>query len=121
MARLNLVVLRAHDPTGLAAYYSSLGLNFVRHRYGAGEEHFVIEDAGGVFGIYPAREPDGPSRQVRLGFAIADVRRTVDRLSASGAKIVSKPATSPWGLRAVVADPEGHRVELTEAATLAAG
>lgn len=114
MARLNLVVLRAHDPAGLVAFYSSLGLSFVRHRHGAGEEHFASEDAGGVFEIYPAREPDGPSRHVRLGFAIADVRQIVARLSASGVEIVSKPAASPWGLRAVVTDPEGHRVELTE-------
>ena len=120
MARLNLVVLRAHDPARLAAFYSRLGLNFVRHRHGAGPEHFASEDAGGVFEIYPAREPDGPSRQVRLGFAIVDVRRTVAQLSAMGVEIVSAPAASPWGLRAVVADPEGHRVELTEPATASA-
>lgn len=119
MAHLNLLVLRAHDPARLAAFYSRLGLNFVRHRHGSGPEHFASENAGGVFEIYPAREPDGPSRQVRLGFAIADVRQTVAQLSASGVEIVTAPAASPWGLRAVVADPEGHRVELTEAATLA--
>jgi predicted enzyme related to lactoylglutathione lyase len=94
-------------------------LNFSRHRHGSGPEHFASEDAGGVFEIYPMREPDGPSRQVRLGFAIVDVRRTVAQLSAMGVEIVSTPAASPWGLRAVVADPEGHRVELTEATTSA--
>jgi lactoylglutathione lyase len=119
MARLNLLVLRAHDPARLAAFYSCLGLNFSRHRHGSGPEHFASEDAGGVFEIYPMREPDGPSRQVRLGFAIVDVRRTVAQLSAMGVEIVSTPAASPWGLRAVVADPEGHRVELTEATTSA--
>lgn len=119
MARLNLVVLRAHDPARAVAFYSRLGLNFFRHRHGSGPEHFASEEAGAVFEIYPMREPDRPSRQVRLGFAIADVRRTVAQLSALGVEIVSAPAASPWGLRAVVADPEGHRVELTEATTSA--
>jgi predicted enzyme related to lactoylglutathione lyase len=31
-----------------------------------------------------------------------------------GAAVVSPPADSPWGLRAVLADPDGHRVEITE-------
>jgi len=101
-------------PRRLAAFYFRLGLHFIRHRYGAGPEHFASEDAGGVFEVYPMREPDGSRRQVRLGFAVTDVRETVARLSALGVEIVSAPAASPTGLRVVLTDPEGDRVALTE-------
>lgn len=115
MARLNLVVLRARDAQRLAAFYSNLGLNFVRHRHGAGPEHFASEDGGGVFEIYPARADAEPTRELRLGFEVADVQLAVARLAGTGAEIISAPAASPWGLRAVIKDIEGHKVELTEA------
>ncbi len=115
MARLNLVVLRAHNAQRLAAFYSNLGLNFVRHRHGAGPEHFASEDCGGVFEIYPARTDAEPTRELRLGFEVADVQLAVERLAGTGAEIISAPAASPGGLRAVIKDIEGHKVELTEA------
>lgn len=120
MARLNLVVLRARDAPRLASFYSGLGLNFVRHRHGVGTEHFASEEAGGVFEIYPVRADAEPTRELRLGFEVADVRLAVSRLIESGAEIISEPAVSPWGLRAVIKDLEGHKVELTEAQPLSA-
>jgi len=115
MARLNLIVLRARDATRLASFYSELGLNFVRHRHGAGPEHFACEDGSGVFEIYPTNADAEPTRDLRLGFEVADVCQTVSRLVETGAEIVSAPKTSPWGMRAVLKDLEGHKVELTEA------
>lgn len=120
MARLNLVVLRARNAPRLASFYSGLGLNFVRHRHGAGPEHFACEDGGGVFEIYPVRADAEPTRDLRLGFEVADVRLAVSRLVETGAEIISEPAASPWGLRAVIKDLEGHKVELTEAQPLGA-
>lgn len=31
----------------------------------------------------------------------------------AGGKLLQQPQDSPWGRRAVLADPDGHRVELT--------
>lgn len=118
MARLNLVVLRARNAPRLASFYSSLGLTFVRHRHGAGPEHFACEGGGNVFEIYPVRADAEPTRELRLGFEVADVRLALSRLVETGGEIVSEPAVSPWGLRAVVKDLEGHKVELTEAQPL---
>ena len=117
MARLNLVVLRARNATRLASFYSGLGLNFVRHQHGSGPEHFACEDEGSVFEIYPTRDDAETTRELRLGFEVPDVRQAVSRLVKTGAEIVSEPSISPWGLRAVIKDLEGHKVELTEAST----
>ena len=115
MARLNLIVLRARDATRLASFYSELGLNFVRHRHGAGPEHFACEDGSGVFEIYPTNADAEPTRELRLGFEVANVRQTASRLVEVGAEIISAPKVSQWGLRTVLKDLEGHKVELTEA------
>jgi predicted enzyme related to lactoylglutathione lyase len=45
---------------------------------------------------------------------VADVDDAVAGLgAANGAKVVSAAKDSEWGRRAVVADPDGHRVEIT--------
>lgn len=113
MPRLNLLVLRARDASALAGFYSALGLTFVRHRHGSGPEHFAFEDQDGVFEIYPAND-SGPTQSLRLGFSVQDVRSAVNHAVAAGGRLVSPPAESPWGFRAVVSDLEGHRVELSQ-------
>jgi lactoylglutathione lyase len=114
MPRLNLLVLRAHDADALAGFYTALGMRFVRHSHGKGPEHYVCEDGGGVFEIYPANG-SGATQALRVGFSVENVRAAVDKALAAGGEVVSPPTESQWGLRAVVSDLEGHRVELTQA------
>lgn len=110
---LNLVVIRAADLDRSAGFYGRLGLTFERHRHGSGPEHLASQLGGIVFEIYPAGETANRKDAVRIGFSVDDVDAVVSALAETGAKIVSPPSDSPWGRRAVVADPDGHRVELT--------
>ena len=107
---LNLVVIRSKDIELAKAFYESIGLEFDRHKHGAGAEHFACEAASYVFEIYPAT--DQTSSGARLGFAVPAVDNTIEQLRSAGYEIVSEPKTSPWGRRAVVRDPDGHSVEL---------
>lgn len=115
---MNLVVIRAADLDRSEAFYSALGLTFTRHRHGDGPLHCAAEIFDGqspplVFEIYPAKENVDRRDAVRLGFCVADIDAAMEALIAAGGKIVSKAKDSEWGRRAVVADPDGHRVELT--------
>lgn len=115
MPTLNLIVLYSHEPERLVVFYERLGLTFDKHRHGAGTEHHAAELPGGaVFEIYPVK-PEEVANRARLGFRVASVDGTVNELTAHGITVVSKPKDSEWGRRAVVADPDGNRVELTEA------
>jgi lactoylglutathione lyase len=71
-----------------------------------------------VFEIYPLEPGKTPTTDTRLGFAVSSVDAAASILSALGARLVIAPTESAWGRRAVVADFDGHRVELT--ATVAA-
>lgn len=111
---LNLVVLRSPDLPRAVAFYSRLGLQFARHRHGNGPEHFAAELGDGVFELYPLA-PDGPTTLgTRIGFSVPSLDAAVAAISDFPNAIVSPPKDSKWGRRAVVSDPDGHRVELLQ-------
>jgi lactoylglutathione lyase len=109
-ARLNLVVIRSADIEASATCYAALGLEFVKHRHGKGLEHFACEQDGMVFEIYPG---DG-TLGVRLGFEVPSMAEAVLGWTHAGGAVSSEPKESEWGLRAVLTDPDGHKIELIE-------
>jgi lactoylglutathione lyase len=112
-ARVNLVVLRVADIDRAAAFYALLGVAFSKHAHGNGPMHYAAECGGVVFELYPATEEQAVSSSARIGFAVGDVDDVAAKLGAvAGARLVTAPKDSEWGRRAVVADPDGHRVEL---------
>jgi lactoylglutathione lyase len=114
---LNLVVLRFADIARAEVFYSRLGLHFTKHRHGKGAEHFAAEISGGVFELY-SQTADSPSTLgTRIGFAVPSVDKIIVELNEYPNAIISAPKDSEWGRRAVIADPEGHRIELVEAKT----
>ena len=111
---LNLVVLRSPNMARAAAFYSRLGLQFTEHQHGSGPQHFAAELGGGVFELYPL-SPDGPSTLgTRIGFSVPSLDSAVAALSDYPGAVISPPKDSEWGRRAVVADPDGHRIELLQ-------
>jgi len=112
---LNLVVLRSPDISRAVAFYTRLGLQFTRHQHGKGAEHFAAELPRGVFELYPQAAQGLSTLGTRIGFAVSSVDAAAAALGDYPDAIVSAPKDSEWGRRAVVADPDGHRVELVEA------
>lgn len=111
-AKLNLIVIRSPDAARLAGFYQTLGLVFELHRHGSDPEHFASENGSCVFEIYPASSE--ATSGLRLGFEVQDVSYTVQLLINSGATVLKAPSPSPWGLRAVLQDPDGNKLELTQ-------
>lgn len=112
--QLNLVVIRASNLEQAAAFYRLLGIDFVKYRHGNGLEHFACDLGTVVFEIYPRTSEADNTTATRLGFRVASVNETVTELEKRGVPIISPLKNSPWGWRAVVTDPDGHKVELTE-------
>ncbi len=112
--RLNLLMLRVADLERAASFYRLLGLEFVKHAHGSGPEHYACEPPGFVFELYLATAEQPVSSSTRLGFAVADVDCLAAKLVAPGTPILSPARDSEWGRRAVVIDPDGHRVELVQ-------
>lgn len=111
---LNLVVLRSPDIQRAAAFYRRLGLDFTLHRHGQGTEHLAAEFPGGVFELYPQMADSPSTLGTRIGFAVPSVDTVIAALGDYPGAVISAPKDSEWGRRAVIADPDGHRVELVE-------
>jgi predicted enzyme related to lactoylglutathione lyase len=110
---LNLVVLRSADLDRAARFYTVLGIDFAREQHGSGPEHLACSLGEVVLEIYLKADGSDDS-QTGIGFLVPSVGAIVEEVRLAGGTIVSPPRESEWGLRAVVADPDGHRVELTE-------
>jgi predicted enzyme related to lactoylglutathione lyase len=112
---LNLVVIQASDLEASKAFYECFGLIFGREQHGRGPEHYASEVGNVIFEIYPLRG-GSPANPIRIGFQVPSLDQAIAALQHQSAKILSQPQDSPWGRRAVVEDPDGNRVELTERA-----
>ena len=113
---LNLVVLRVSDVERAAEFYRLLGLRLEPEQHGKGPLHYAAEAGAAVFEIYPRKSGTDSMASTRIGFRVDSIAAILEVLQEAGGKIVSAPQASDWGLRAVIEDPDGHRIELTEAA-----
>lgn len=114
-SQLNLVVLRSSDFTRAKAFYELLGLSFRSHRHGSGPEHLAAELGGAVFEIYPQTSESPSTLGTRIGFKAVDLDKTLAALQEVPSCILSPAKDSPRGRRVFVSDPDGHRIELTQA------
>lgn len=110
---LSLVVIRVSDIDRAARFYSAIGLHFEREQHGSGPSHYAAAVGGTTFELYPSSERH-PVAPVRLGFTVTSIDATLIELKHAGGRVISEPAESPWGVRAVIDDPDGHRIELSQ-------
>lgn len=108
---VNLVVICSRDIDRAAEFYEAMGLLFAKHRHGSGPEHYVYEVGGFAFEIYPVGSA-APTTSTRIGFSVDDVDSIVEMLTDVGGELLSGPADSEWGRRAVMKDLDGHVIEL---------
>lgn len=111
---LSLVVLRCADLSMAARFYECLGLRFEHNRHGSGPEHLSANLGDTVFELYPLAPNGLASVGTRIGFQVPSVDCALASLTGFPDAILTPAQTSDWGRRAVVKDPDGHRVELLE-------
>jgi predicted enzyme related to lactoylglutathione lyase len=116
MPSLTLIVLRAADLPLTLAFYRTLGLDFSETQRGKGPVHYTCVLGGLLLELYPGKPGAAPERAqagaVMLGFTVESLDAVLDALNAP---VVTPPQTTSWGRRAVVLDPDGRAVDLSEA------
>ncbi|MGB7157853.1 MAG: VOC family protein [Tepidisphaeraceae bacterium] len=111
MRSLNLLVLRCRDVEASRAFYETFGLHFTRHAHGSGPEHFAYEDERGVIELYPATSQT-PGDMTGLGFRVENLEESRRTLAAYAPGAIRE---NSWGRSFVARDPDGRRVEVTQA------
>src|SRR4029453_13107361 len=110
--KLNLLVLRVADFARSRAFYEAMGLLLVEERHGNGPVHLSATLDGCVLELYPASSIAPTTASTRFGPATTDFDRTVDQAVTAGGSLIIPPGDSPWGGRAIIADPDGNKIEL---------
>ena len=103
-------MIRSPQVEETKAFYELLGMEFVEEKHGCGPLHFAAIVDRCVFEIYPG-ETDA---NTRLGFCVEDVASTVKKITEAGYQVIKMPKKTKWGIRSVVADPDGRSVELLQ-------
>jgi predicted enzyme related to lactoylglutathione lyase len=118
MTQLSLMVLRAADAARTRRFYEALGLTFTPEQHENGVLHYACELGGTVIEIYPGKAASPPDANsagaTMIGLRVADLDRAYVTVTTQGAKSRRAPADSSLGRRAVVEDPDGRVVELTQ-------
>jgi lactoylglutathione lyase len=112
-AELNLLVLRAADTLAVVRFYSALGIEFVKEQHGSGPEHYSGKAGSALLEVYPLGSGT-VTTGTRLGFSVPALSAAIAAAVEAGGKVISPPQLSSWGHRAVLSDPQGHKVELLE-------
>ena len=110
MNALCLIVLRCADLESSWAFFSALGAGLTRERHGTGPEHYSCTLGEVVLELYPASGRN--TSDVRLGFVVSDLAGVLEQVRQQGGTVL---ADQPG--RAVIVDPDGHEIELTETPT----
>src|SRR4051812_49098397 len=112
---LMLLVLKTRQVEQLRLFYQTLGVELVQEQHGKGPVHYAGRADDVVIEVYPLPDEAGPvDASTRLGFAVKDLAEVVRALEGVGARIVTPPKETAWGLQGVVKDPDGRSVELTQ-------
>jgi lactoylglutathione lyase len=112
---VNLLVLRCKDVEVTRRFYERLGMVFSRERHGTGPEHYVWDNSGFVLELYPVKEDQVPDN-VRLGFStalLADLSGNF--LHSSEVTVLKPPYATADQLVMLLQDPDGRRVEVSQA------
>ena len=112
---LTLLVLKTRQVEQLRAFYQTLGVDLAEEQHGKGPVHFAGRAGAVVIEVYPLPDDGSPvDSSTRLGFAVENVAEVIRALEGIGTKIVTPPKETAWGFQAVVKDPDGRSVELTQ-------
>ncbi|MFE7752958.1 VOC family protein [Streptomyces sp. NPDC057428] len=109
------ILLRPRDPDVSREFYGrTLGLAVYRE-FGTGPERGTVYFLGGGFLEVSGSSDTPPTDTLRLWLQVADCAAAHEELSRGGARILRPPVQEPWGLIEMwIADPDGHRIVLTE-------
>lgn len=112
---LALLVLKTRQVEELRLFFQTLGVDLVEEQHGKGPVHFAGRAGAVVIEVYPLPDDGTPvDSSTRLGFAVKKVVEVIRALEGIGTPIVKPPKETTWGLQAVVKDPDGRSVELTQ-------
>jgi lactoylglutathione lyase len=114
ISSFTLPVIKSSRVERLVDFYRLVGLKFEQHQHGVGPVHFTATIGDVVFEIPPGTKSISETTNVRFVFSTDTLDYLMREVNQAGGTILSEPVESPWDLRAVIADPDGNKVEFSQ-------
>jgi lactoylglutathione lyase len=112
---LTLLVRKTRQIEQVRLFYQALGIELAEERHGKGPVHFAGRVGDVVIEAYPhSDDATAVDSSTRLAFAVESLADVIRALQNIGTKIVTAPQETAPGFQAVVRDPDGRAVELTQ-------
>jgi lactoylglutathione lyase len=116
---LGALVLFSANVDRTVAFYRAIGVPLELEQHDdEGPPHYAGELSGTHFAIFQASSGSAPpfrsGGSSLPGFVVESVAASLEGVRTLGAKIRQEPELYPWGLRAVVDDPDGRAIEIFE-------
>lgn len=109
---LAAVVFTCKDLDKSVRFYKALGVEVRETKHG-GALHYTCSLGGVHFALYPHDGAErGPQSGVQIGLMVTNLDGAITSVSGVGGNILQKPTPKPWGITALVEDPDGRKVEL---------
>ena len=110
------LILFSHRMEAAVRFYRAIGLDLEVEQHEEGPLHYVSQVGPTHFAIFEATEGDAPEFRsggsTFPGFSVDSLENAVEGARADGAPVIQEPEEYPWGLRALVEDPDGRVIEL---------
>ncbi len=110
------LILFSNQLPAVVRFYRAIGLALEPERHEEGPVHYVSELGPTHFAVFEG--PPGEAPEFRAGgstfagFAVDSLEEAMTGAKSVGARVVQEPAEYPWGMRALVVDPDGRVIEL---------
>src|SRR5689334_10368074 len=110
------VINVSRQPDVLAAFYRNIvGIELRDDIKVEMAPHFACELGDSHFAIHPLREESSAlPGEIRLVFAVGDVRRFVSRIRALGVEPLYEPRDLGFALVTAIRDPDGRNLEIAQ-------
>ena len=100
----------------MVVFYQNIGFQFTASKVEKGSEMHRAVHGGAEFCLYENSNPhETKIPNLQLGFQVTELDKTVASLAeVPGAMVILDPTDMPDGKKAIVIDPDGHAIELSE-------
>ncbi|MFQ5918465.1 MAG: VOC family protein [Thermoplasmata archaeon] len=112
------LILFSHRLPAVVQFYRAIGLELEPEQHEEGPVHYVSGLGPTHFAVFEG--PPGEAPEFRSGgstfpgFAVDSLEEALSGAKSVGARIAQEPSQYPWGMRALVVDPDGRTIELFE-------
>ncbi|TXK80685.1 VOC family protein [Paenibacillus sp. N3.4] len=115
---INFIMFRTSKIEAVKKFYQGIGLELNEEQHGNGPIHYSYVQDQFVIEIYPGTEANTPnwkdSGALMIGFYVENINKVILKIDVLKGKVISSPTETDRGIRAVLEDPDGRRIELIE-------